>query len=226
MFLSFLSLLQIVLAVPSPQTTPVPIMPDPLPFGEGTNFKLVAQVQHGDFKPSIKNWELSSYHVAPCLDYAVLSKPGKGRTFYANGTATELQSKQGDLLSDGNTPPTPYGFIIPKQNETEDGRRPVSINCGAGTPGVGVTFPPIKQPQVAQLSYSVGSFFACNKTLPYGPAIALYFSTMSVRPKGCAQIKLFPECVHDGEVHAFANSVSCYHNVTAIDWLPYIYDGL
>ncbi|KAF2432831.1 hypothetical protein EJ08DRAFT_116738 [Tothia fuscella] len=103
----------------------------PLPFSHAPNFKLVVKVTGSDLSPSIQNWELTSYQITPCQDYAVLqaaSENDGGRPFYANGTASEIRCRQPNILTDGGTPPFPYGLIVPPLDETNSlGRACCSI---------------------------------------------------------------------------------------------------
>ncbi len=44
------------------------------------------------------------------------------------------------VFTDGATPVTPYGLVIAKEVETDEGtRRPTELNCGDGTTGVHIT---------------------------------------------------------------------------------------
>jgi hypothetical protein len=195
----------------------------PPPFNHAANFKLVADVTSSDLSPSIQNWELTSYHISPCYDYAVLQDPAAynnagGRPFYANGTASEIRFHQGNLLSDGGTPPFPYGFIVPSLNTTDgDGRRAIAINCGAGTNQVGISTFPDPEPKLVSYAYGAGQFYVCNATLPYGPAIQLFVRDFeSATPDDCAEVNLIPQCVFDGASHPFGAEVGCYQNVSQV----------
>lgn len=164
-----------------------------------SNFRLVANITNNDLSPSIQDWDVSSYHIGPCWDYATLVQPDKNdldysRKFYLSGTKTEVNHGQADVLTDGATPPTPYGIVVPRANETDDeGRRAVQIMCGMRTPGVSISG---KRPH---LSYhdendATGVWYACERDLPYGSAVVLYYRDLEAStPNGCAELKLYPE---------------------------------
>ena len=162
------------------------------------NFYLVANVTSHDLQPSIQNWAVSSYHVGACLSVAVL-EPNDAqyhRAFYANGTSDQVRDGKRDILTDGATPLTPYGFIVPPANVTPSNDRIVSINCGDGTLGVAIT----RDPEPLHLTYTerdggeFGSWYACNSSLPFGPAVALYYRDQDAEtPQDCAEVTLLPE---------------------------------
>lgn len=138
-----------------------------------------------------------------------------------NGTAEEVRYNQGDLLTDGGTPPFPFGVSIDPANVTNThGEHNVYINAGLGEPGVGlVQFPS----PIPYMGYAEGGgYYACNNTLLYGPAIQLLYRYYEeTTPEGCVDVTLLPQCVVNGTFEEFGNTVNCYEDVSAIDWTVY-----
>ena len=164
------------------------------------NFRLVADVISDDLEPSIQGWAISSYHIGACLGVAVVvpNTPDRTRAFYVNGTTADVRDGAGNILSDGGTPPIPYGFVVSQADQTDDqGRRAVRINCGPGSPGVSLSH----STKHAHLTYHEGSvetrfgaWYACNTSLPFGPAMVLYYRSRGENtPEGCAELRLQPE---------------------------------
>jgi len=194
------------------------------PFSRASSIKLVVDPLRSDLRPSIESWEVTSYHVSPCYDYAVLQDPrlynnSGGRTFYVNGTKSHPFYT--NILSDGGTPPSPYGMIIPHQNDTDAfGRRPVRINCGPGTEGLGIARVAggrDANPHLTDMSTSLSWFYACNTTLPFGRAIQLFFASHlfdEKTPAGCVVVDLLPQCIVNGTSHPSAQEVDCHRNVS------------
>jgi len=203
-------------------SSPAGAIPSESPFSRATNFKLVADPLRHDLKPSIQSWEVTSYHVSPCYDYAVLQDPkmsnsSGGRLFYANGTNSHPFYT--NILSDGGKPAAPYGMTIAQRNETDTlGRRPVRINCGAGTGGLGVArMAGSRDPHLTDANPTLGWFYACNSTLPFGPAIQLFFASHTFdekTPTGCTVVDLLPQCVMNGTSGPFVQEVDCHKNVS------------
>lgn len=154
---------------------------------------------------AIKGWDLSSYHLSPCYDYAVFTNQ-TGRIFYANGTAEEFSDRTSTIASDGGSPPWPWGIVVSAANATDSkGRRQVYIDCGAGTPGMSVADWP------ATVYYQTGTFYVCEETFLYGPAIALYWrEKVDQTPEGCANVELQAWCLEDETEHEFSRKSTCY----------------
>jgi hypothetical protein len=219
-FSIFLALSVLVLLFSTSQSAPTLDSP----FSRAANIKLVADPLRSDLKPSIESWEVTSYHVSPCYDYAVLEDPhahnnSGGRPFYVNGTKSHPFYT--NILSDGSTPPLPYGIIIPHQNETDTlGRRPVRISCGPGTEGLGIARIAGSidaNPHLTDISTSLSWFYACNTTLTFGRAIQLFIASHSFdekTPQGCVVVDLLPQCVTNGATHPFGQEVDCHKNVS------------
>lgn len=227
--LTTLSLLPLISALPA-------ILPraDFPPLSTTTNyaFTLVANVTGTDLSPSIKNYVLNSYHTGAGLAYAVLTPPSNStaRVFYINGTASEVAYGTSSLLSDAGTlnATFPEGLIVSPQNpnDASAGASTVEINSGEGQEDVGLTiFSPGNE--IVHLHGLDGEgFYACETTLEYGPAIQLWYKSYSAEtPAGCADIDLLPQCAGGSGIHydtAFGkNVVSCYDDVSAIDWSLY-----
>ncbi|KAK5124076.1 hypothetical protein LTR85_002273 [Meristemomyces frigidus] len=163
------------------------------------NFRLIANVTSCDLDPPIQNWAVTSYHIGAGELLAVLSSDDAGRAFYVNGTPSDIRYGSAEILSDGGTPTFPYGFIVPPANQTDgNGRRDVQINAGDGTTGVAIAGFPNPIPSLtygnAAAGESFGGWYACNTTLPYGPAIVLYYRSLhDATPAGCADLTLLPE---------------------------------
>lgn len=209
------------LASTFPTTRQAPIYP---PTQLSSNFRFVANVTDPscDLAPSINNYVLSSYHIGAGEDYAVLipnTTYTSGRIFYVNGTATEVRYGASNLLSDGGTPPFPFGVSILPTTEA------VTITAGEGQAGIGLTRFPDPVPKLYGGQEGDG-FYGCLKTapfLPYGDAVVLFYKPYgSETPEGCADVTLLPECSEgSGAVDEFANTLNCYPDVSAIDWTYY-----
>lgn len=172
-------------------------------ISHGQKFRLVASLTYpqNDLDPPIDGHVLSSYHLSACYDVAVLvpltSSTGSvsGRAFYANGTVDEILSWQGNVLTDGGTPLTSYGIVVPKKKEADSvGRRAVRVQCGMGTKGVGIKPGEPNGKGVPTLQYKekkFGVWYACNADLPYGPAVVLYYRGKGdLTPEGCVEVML------------------------------------
>ncbi|KAF2253584.1 hypothetical protein BU26DRAFT_560875 [Trematosphaeria pertusa] len=190
------------LAAASPQGIPSSIPP----VSKAPNFRITAAfAQDSPLSEVAGGWNLTSYHITPCYDYAVFTNH-TGRTFYANGTDEQFANHTSNLLSDGGTPPWPWGTVVAAANATDDeGRRPVYINCGQGTPGFQVADWP------GTVYYGTGTFYVCNATLLYGPAIALYWrKKVDQTPEGCANVELQAWCLDDDTEHELQRNSTCY----------------
>lgn len=169
-----------------------------------SHFRLVVDVTSHDLEPSIQDWAVSSYHIGPCYSYSVLL-PNNGssldysRAFYVNGTEDDVKREASDIITDGGSPRVPYGVVVPAAtNADKDGRRPVQINCGYGTPGVIVSRRETALPRLRYVSKAndepFGGWYACKESLIYGPAVVLYYrGREEVTPNGCANLTLYTE---------------------------------
>ncbi len=168
-----------------------------------SHFRLVVDVTSHDLEPSIQDWAVSSYHIGPCYSYAVLlpynGSADYSRAFYVNGTSSDVKGGTSNIITDGGTPPVPYGVDVPAAKDADkDGRRPVQMNCGEGTPGVIIsrradTNPRLRYNDKAD-NEPFGGWYACNSSLIYGPAVVLYYrGREEATPKGCADLTLYTE---------------------------------
>lgn len=194
--LSALAALGTAAPVGTASTATAPAYPTPT---MSPNFRLVANVTSCDVELGIQNWALTSYHIGAGEAVAVFtSNDTAGRAFYVGGTPVDVDNGTAQIFSDGGTPPFPEGFVIPSANETDgEGRRTVQINTGNGTPGVAIADPysvPILTYDDVADANDFGGWYACNTTLPYGPAIALYYQSRGgATPSGCADLTLLPQ---------------------------------
>lgn len=168
------------------------------------NFRLVASLTNpqNDLDPPIAGHVLSSYHISACYDVAELVPPissstgsAAGRAFYVNGTGNDILTGNTDVLSDGGTPPTPYGIVVPEKEESAGGRM-VRVQCGEGTKGLGVKSGGLNGGGVPTLQYkeTFGVWYACETELPYGPAVVLYYrGRTELTPEACVEIQLDAE---------------------------------
>jgi hypothetical protein len=167
--------------------------------------------------PSINDYVLTSYHTGAGQAYAVLvpnTTLTSGRIFYTNGTAEEIRYRRSNILSDGGSPPFPFGVVL---NEDDS----VSVNAGTGTAGVNLALFP---DPISRLS-AVGKegFYACEKTLSSGPAVQVFTKAFEEEiPAGCADVNLLAQCSEStGVEHPFAAVSGCYADVAGIDWSIY-----
>ncbi|KAI1372260.1 hypothetical protein F4677DRAFT_432892 [Hypoxylon crocopeplum] len=245
MLFSILGLAALVAAAPSAKRQIIPKYP---PTAQSNGFFLIANVTDPstDFTPSIKNWVVTTAHVGAGTDVAVLvpfDAGSSGRIFYQNGTAEEVRYSGTEVLTDGGTPPAPYGFFVQKEDEFDTvytDQHDVWINVGSGT-GTGFTRFPDPYPTMSSFT-GAGTFVACNDTVPYYHTnfITLQYAYPITTapdgswmydpniPEGCTAINLIPQCTELNELpegsfssHEFAASTTCYPDVASIDWTQY-----
>ncbi|KAI0157977.1 hypothetical protein GGR52DRAFT_182492 [Hypoxylon sp. FL1284] len=197
--------------------------------GHSKGFKLVASVAGGDAKNltvPIDGAFLGGAHVGAGLNLAVLNITDGGVTFFQNGTAAEVKDAQSTISSDGGTPLNPYG--LQAGLDTADPRTPygVTLDAGAGTPGITLTAPADGQP--GELVMGPASFIACDESIAYyGPdrRFAVVKDLDASRalgdlptniPDNCVRVSLRPLCTELGTLppgslssHEFANEVPC-----------------
>jgi hypothetical protein len=219
------------------------VVPHYPPTQLSTGFRLIANVTDPskDFTPPVNNWVFNAIHVGAGLDDAVLlsDSADSGRIFYVNGTADEIYYGQGSTLTDGGTPPFPFGIYVAGEDQTDaDGFHDVSVNVGSGTKGVQLTRFPVVYPTLTGAAQ--GTYAACQQTEPYYNqeyvTIRWTYDTIDPNtflnvhniPEGCVAINLIPECatlndLPDGSLssHEFAATSVCYDDVSAIDWTQY-----
>ncbi|KAK4164251.1 prolyl tripeptidyl peptidase [Cladorrhinum sp. PSN259] len=186
-------------------------------------FLLVAKVTDPshDLDPSVNNYVLSTVHTGAALNAAVLSPAPvtSGRIFYENGTSTQVDDKQTNILTDGATPPVPFGLYV--QDPTQPPSN-IPINVGPGT------FNTISESDLIVINgQGEGTYLACNATVPYYNrnfiTLQYAYGSSPTIPENCAPIELVPQCTTLNELpddayasHEYAVEVQCYEDATAI----------
>ncbi|KAF2636157.1 hypothetical protein P280DRAFT_522405 [Massarina eburnea CBS 473.64] len=174
------------------------------PTSTSPNFRIAAAFNSDSPLSAIaQGWNLTTYHVDPGNNYVVLSNTSS-RTFYNNGTADDFTSHTSQVWTDGGTPPWPQGVSVAPDKEA---RRGVYVTNGRATPGVEVAEWP------ATVYFGTGTWYVCNLTLTYGPAIALYWrEKVDNTPEGCANVELQAWCLENGSgvEHPLARNSTCY----------------
>ena len=136
---------------------------------------------------------------------------GTSRVFYNNGIAEDFSSHTSRLWSDGGTALWPWGVIVASSSAPDNqGRRNVYLTSGIATPGVEVADWP------GTVYYGTGTFYVCNSTLSYGPAITLYFKDKGqMTLESYANVELQAWCLDEGSggEHSFARNSTCYQTV-------------
>lgn len=235
-----LSLLGLASAVPFTSRQVVPNYP---PTSLSTGFRLIANVTDPskDLDPPVNNWVFNAIHTGAGFNDAVLEADGddSGRIFYQNGTAAELRYAQGHVLTDGGTPPFPFGISIAGPDEVDaNGYHDVSVNAGSGNVSVQLTQFPVVYPILR--AGTSGTYIACPQVVPYYNAeyitirwaYDVFNSTTALYdhqvPDACVAINLVPECatlntLPEGSLssHEYAANSTCYADVSAIDWTQY-----
>ncbi|KAF2091003.1 hypothetical protein K490DRAFT_62334 [Saccharata proteae CBS 121410] len=178
------------------------------PTTEAKTFKLVANVTAFDLTPSIQNHEISLSHYGAGEDYAVLTAPGSGFLFYANGTTADFAANTETIVSDQNA--YPYGMIItPGGTATVPSTNAVDVNVGDGTRGVYID----TSTGTPTLAFENGSFAACPASVlqRQGDEILLSFRQAGQRTlAGCADVDLVAYCASgDADGDEFAVETTC-----------------
>ncbi|KAH7304026.1 hypothetical protein B0I35DRAFT_445733 [Stachybotrys elegans] len=211
------------------------VVPNYPPTSTSKGFHLVVNVTDPslDFEPPINNFYVSSIHVGAGQNLVGVSAE-PGRIFYQNGTIEEVQFAQSTVISDGGTPPAPYGFSL----QPDAGSEVVStarLDGGAGTPGVVLSrFP---EPYRFLLP---GTYLACNESIEYYQGqnfVIIKQADVTVDedgtinynvPDNCIAVRLLPECTELNELpsdafssHEFAANSQCYEDVSALVWSDY-----
>ncbi|KAI8944839.1 hypothetical protein F4801DRAFT_585026 [Xylaria longipes] len=218
------------------------VIPNYPPNELSKGFRLVANVTDPatDLTPSVDGWELQGIHTGAGSSDATLTS-GTGTVYYHNGTAAEIRFGSGSILTDGGTPPFPFGIYVQTEQEvdaTYPKEHDVSINAGSGT--IGVSLLAFPDPYFYLTGHAQGTYVACPRTVPYynrefivvrfaydifDSDTALYVHDI---PEGCTAITLIPECDTLAELpegsyssHEFAADSKCYTDVSAINWPEY-----
>ncbi|KAK3989093.1 hypothetical protein QBC44DRAFT_242359 [Cladorrhinum sp. PSN332] len=211
-------------------------------------FRLVVNVTDPskDFSPSINNHFLSTAHIGPAQNRAIVTSPSSpGPIFYQNGTYSDIAFHKIGILTDAGSPPGIFPEAITYQRE-QDESSGQGVYINAGSPGSGTSLTRLWDPY-SYLTILEGvtssSFVVCNKTIPYY-GTEKHFNVVNwvqatrdasgthVRiPEGCVPINLVPECAFLEAVpeegayssHEFAQEVRCYEDVGGIEWGRYSY---
>jgi hypothetical protein len=207
----------------------------PKEISKGFNLVVNATDPSAELSPLIQNTFIASIHTgAGQALVGIIADITRSRIFYVNGTAEEIRYGQSNVISDGGTPPTPQGLqLAPVEGSST--LSTATMNFGPGSPGVGLSrFP---EPYVF---LTPETFVACNTSLPYYQG--QYFITIQQAkttvgsdgqinkniPKGCAPIRLIPQCAQLADLppdayssHEFAADSSCYPNVAGLNWKEY-----
>ncbi|KAK8128881.1 hypothetical protein PG984_009989 [Apiospora sp. TS-2023a] len=230
MFSTVLSLGALGLAAAAPLESRQ-VVPHYPPTQQSKGFTLIANVTDPskDFTPPVNGWLLSGLHVGAGLNDASLSSQ-VGRIFYQNGTAEETRYNQAHTLSDGGTPPFPWGIAVDAATDAAGVLHGISINAGSGQAGVQLAQFPEHYP-ILRTPAQPGTYVACNQTEPYYRqnfiTVRAVYDNLPV-PDECVAITLVPQCAElpalpAGSLasHEFANEVNCYADVAAIKWSEY-----
>ncbi|QSZ35704.1 hypothetical protein DSL72_006826 [Monilinia vaccinii-corymbosi] len=223
---SILSTLTLLTTLTTAAPTTKQQAPNYPPLSKSKHFKLVANVTSGNL--AINHFVLESYHTGAGTSYAVLAANSTGanpRTFYINGTATDVRFGNSSTITDAGSGPNtfPESIVISPADPgtSPSNRSTVEINAGAGQPYVGLTTFP--DPIIQLHGYQGETFYACNVTLPSSPAIQLFYRGYREQtPAGCSDVALLPQCSEGtGQTDEFAAEVNCYADVAGIDWRAY-----
>lgn len=146
------------------------------------------------------------------------------------GTAEETRYNQAHTLSDGGTPPFPFGLAVADAPDAGGALHGVSLNAGTGEAGVQLAQFPAPYP-VLRTPQTPGTYAACNQTEPYYRQNFITVRAVddaAAVPDGCVAVTLVPQCAElpalpAGSLasHEFANEVNCYEDVASIKWSEY-----
>lgn len=221
------------LASASPMTSRQ-VVPNYPPTSNSKGFHLVVNVTDPatDFTPPINNWYVNSVHIGPPFNLlGVTEEPG--RVFYQNGTAEDVFYARSTVISDGATPPLPFGFsLLP--DEGSDVVSTGRLDAGDGTKGVVITrFPEpyaFLRPE---------TFLACDEFVQYYQQNMIIIKQAQIGvdengdidynvPDNCIAVRLLPECTELNELpedaissHEFAADSKCYEDVSELVWSEY-----
>ena len=184
-------------------------------------FKLVINVTDpsNDFNPPVHNNFVTSIHTGAGLA-EIGSRPDDGPVFYQNGTNTEFEDGDSNVLTDGGTPPFPSGFQLNRDGDSDLSTG--SLNVGPGTPGVGLREKPV--------SYLLPEhYLACDEPLEYYQGkrfvVIRHSDKSETVPEQCRSVRLLPQCAKLDDLppdalssHQYVLDSPCYENVTSIFW--------
>lgn len=210
------------------------VVPNYPPTSTSQGFYLVVNVTDPstDFDPPINNQYVNSIHVGAALNLVGVT-PSPGRIFYQNGTVEEVRYGQSTVITDGATPPSPFGLTL-NPDEGSDVVSTARLDVGFGT--VGVVLSRFPDPYTYLLPQT---FLACNEEVDYyhQEMIIIKRSDFTVNddgtidynvPDNCAAVRLLPECTELNELpddayssHEFAANSQCYEDVSELVWSEY-----
>lgn len=146
-----------------------------------------------------------------------------GLVFYVNGTDSD-DGMSWSIVSDGGTPPAPYGLSLHTLDDDDDDDRDVQVarlDVGPGDDGVYVPAAGAGRPQLRPTGW-----LACNEPLAYygGKRFNVLRrggTTGELPPEECVAVALLPECAELKELpegalasHEFVREVSCYRDAS------------
>jgi hypothetical protein len=131
-YLSFPFAIVIALAAATPYSPPPTIEKSP-------NFRITANPGSPDHPLSyIQGYNLSFYQYHECYQEAVFYLNESPDIFYVNGTDEEFADRRATLQTDhGGPSPWPHGVGV-SEDPDEEGRTPIFMGCGSGSPGLQV----------------------------------------------------------------------------------------
>ena len=163
---------------------PMIISTSPLRRLSTPTFQLVSSSPSSAFS----NLKLSSYHIYPGGDYAVLVTPSEtdpGLSGYLNGTVADFRTRQTTFVTPAGS--FDEGLVISRINASYN---PVEINAGEGTKGIYLD----RGGALKVNAEDSAGFYACNSQLPFGPAIQVFFFVKGeTEPFECAKVELNAE---------------------------------
>lgn len=203
-------------------------------FSKGFNLVVNVTDHAHDFKPSVQNLYINSIHVGAGQALVGVGNKAQGRVFYQNGTAEETRFNQGTVISDGATPPAPFGLSLTK----DPGSKTVHtahLNGGPGTKGVSLSRFPEAYSFLGPETYSI-----CKEKLQYYQGKEFFILKRSETtvdsngyiskniPPNCVAVRLIPECTKLNDLpkdatasHKYAVDSACYKDVKSIKWSEY-----
>ncbi|KAJ6790356.1 hypothetical protein PWT90_08552 [Aphanocladium album] len=197
--------------------TAAPACPSNPNLGSSKGVKLRVKLQDAakDLASPVGGHYVTSIHDGAGTNLVGFSADA-GRDFYVNGTGTD--GLRWNTVSDGGTPPAPYGFSLHALDDSKD-VQVVRLDVGAGDQDIYV---PAKDahPQL----YPTG-WLACSEPLAYygGQKFNVLRRNAfdNAPPAECVSVTLLPECstlpdLPKGSLasHEFAQQVHCYKDAS------------
>lgn len=218
-----LALASLATAAPS-GSPPKPNQYPPTQTSKG--FQLVVNVTDPstDFKPAIHHSYVASIHVGAGLNRVGQTNDKKyARTFYVNGTETDVHFGKSHMISDAGSMPEGFGLApVDGSNNIKD----LSLNGGSGDSGIVLTRKPAHE-----IYLNPGTVMACKESLKYYSDKEFVVikqidpSADDKMPDNCIKVNLIPEChkldaLPEGAKwnHDNAADSSCYKNVAQLKW--------